>query len=257
MISVRHSTANRKAKPGRSSRPPGFACQSVRFASIRFLAACNVTSYGQVTVRLKADAAGVPAGTKVETTTLSPAVVFVAEATAISPPPAPTREATDEHEETLLPKVTSHTPLETKVADTGPPLLWEAASVQVVVVSSTNAKLFCPSRSPTSVFRVDPWPCNAVTAVCSAETSLIKVATWVWSVAIKASSASTRSSKPGSPPACDSPPPLPPLPPPPCPPPLPLPGCAQAGDVSAAASKMLPMILMLRFIDFPPSTNER
>src|SRR5579864_2068319 len=130
------------------------------------------TSYGQVTVKLKSAAAGVPAGTSVETKTLSPATVFVADATVISPPVEPTMLATDEHPETLLLKVTSHTPLETKVADTGPALLWEAASVQVVGVSSTSAKLFCPSRSPTSVFSVVTWPCKVVTAVCSAVTSL-------------------------------------------------------------------------------------
>src|ERR1700733_13531814 len=112
MIGRSHSTAYRKAKPGRSSRPPGFAYQSVRFASRRLLAARNVTSYGQVTVRLKSDAAGVPAGTNVETAPVSPAIVFVAGATVISPPTAPTRLATDEHAATSLLKVTPHSPLE-------------------------------------------------------------------------------------------------------------------------------------------------
>ena len=144
----------------------------------------TITPYGQVTVRSNAEFAGVSAGTKVETETLSPRTTSETLATLISPPVVPTMVAPNAHALTFLLNVTTHCPVVPGVAETGPALPLELKTL----------------HSELTIAELLLWLCRAVMSLCS-------LATWLCSVAIRASSASTRSSRAGSPPACDSPPP--------------------------------------------------
>ncbi len=98
-----------------------------------------VNRYGQLTLRLKAESAGVPAGTKVETITLSPTIVFVVPTTLISPPVAPTIVAVAAHALTSLLNVTVHWPTAPAAAVTAPALLLELTTAHSEL---TTAQLF-------------------------------------------------------------------------------------------------------------------
>lgn len=90
-------------------------------------------------------------------------MVFVAPATLISPGVAQAIVATDEHPLTSLLKVTSHSPVATGVAVTGPALLLE---LRIVQVELTCAQLFWPcsvaitgrARRPYPLRREAPRP---------------------------------------------------------------------------------------------------